>query len=221
MTLLRTSLAVGSNLVNWRTGSATHLTDAFLLAPLTVSTPAPAPPLARLAALAALILTWPVLLVALARGGGGPLFRTRQAVRSRQTGVSAAAGPGTPVIYRELPAFSGAWRRWPMLWKIVTGDFAWTGNPPLTPAEESELDGEFEHRWLSAPTGLFTAPETEGSQPPWDDTAKAHAALFAGRADAAWRRRILLHGLNSLLTGTPDPASPPSAAPGPDTAVPP
>lgn len=208
MTLLRTSLAVGSHLVNWRTGSATHLTDAFLLAPLTISAPAQAPPPARLAALAALILTWPVLLVALVRGKtSGPLFQEKLAVPSRRLG---SGPPGEPVRYRELNAFAGPWRRWPMLWRIVTGDFAWTGNPPLTPAEEAELDGEFELRWLSAPTGLFTAPETEGSQPPWDDTAKAHAALFAGRADAAWRRRILLHGLKSLLR----PSGPGGAADG-------
>ncbi|MES2705516.1 MAG: hypothetical protein V4726_02825 [Verrucomicrobiota bacterium] len=204
MTLLRNSLAMGSHLLNWRTGSATHLTDAFLLAPLAAAAPAPASPPARAAALAVLLLTWPVLILAAVKGG--PLFRTALAARGRRL----HGPPGNPVRYGEIAAFTSLWRRWPMLWNIVTGDFAWTGNPPLTPEEAAGLSGEFELRWLTAPTGIFTAPETEGSLPPWDDTAKAHAALFAGRADAAWRRRILLHGLQSLLRRP--------ASPGPETA---
>lgn len=206
MTLLRESLAMGSHLLNWRTGSATRLTDAFLLAPLAMAGSAPASWPARAAALAALLLTWPVLIPAVLKGG--PLFRRKLAARGGMPGV-----PRSNVPYLELAAIRSLWRRWPMLWRIVTGEFAWTGNPPLSPGEAEGLSGEFELRWLNAPIGLFTAPEAEGSLPPWDDTAKAHAALFAGRADAGWRRRILAHGLQSLLSGSR--STPPETASAP------
>ncbi|MDB6134772.1 MAG: Nucleotidyl transferase [Verrucomicrobiales bacterium] len=210
MTLLKTSLAMGSHLLNWRTGSVTHLTDTFLLAPLTRSpTPSSSIP-GRVAALLILLCTWPaVLLLAVVRGGS--LFHRALAAPTRQPAGTRIAPQGNPVPYREIASFTTLWRRWPMLWNVVAGEFAWIGNPPLTPQEAGSLEGEFERRWLEAPTGLFTAPEAEGSFPPWDDTAKAHAALFAGCADAAWRRRILIHSLRMLFLGQPGIPSPASA----------
>lgn len=61
---------------------------------------------------------------------------------------------------------------------MVTGHFSWTGNPPLSPEEAGLLEGEFERLWLQAGPGIFTAPEAEGCAAPWDDSARAHAALF-------------------------------------------
>ena len=62
------------------------------------------------------------------------------------------------------------------------------------------MQGEFERLWLSAAPGIFTAPEAEGCAAPWDDAARAHAALFACQATSAWRSRILRHGLQHLFS---------------------
>ncbi len=166
----------------------------------------------RAAAVAALLLTWPVLpvaaLVSLLRGR--PLWETG-------TAVLPAEFPGRRrgrTAYRSLAAWENVWSRWPRIWNVALGEFAWTGNPPLTPAEAEGLTGEFENLWLSIPPGVFTAPEAEGAAPPWDDGAKAHAALFACGSDAAWRRRVVLRGLFPRHAKAPTPAvPPPSSAP--------
>jgi hypothetical protein len=188
---LGNSVAEGPVLVNWRNGSMTRLTDAFLLSRLDPPQQALSSPIGRVIALLVMILTFPLVLIALC---GRPWRIARVAV--------LPSGPGEPprtVTYHEMPALPGNLRRWPCLWCVVTGDFAWTGNPPLSPEEAEALEGEFENLWLLAGPGIFTAPEAEGCDAPWDDGARAHAALFASQPTTAWKRKILTQGLKRLF----------------------
>jgi hypothetical protein len=196
MTHLAGSIACGSALANWSNGSIIRLTDAFLLSPLDVGREVASGSVSRVLAAVALAITSPLLLLAvvLAPVRGKPWWISRRAV--------VLGAPGMPlqmVTYHECPALPWAWSRWPRLWRIVTGHFSWTGNPPISPAEADGLELEFERLWLHAPPALFTAPEAEGCAEPWDDEAKAHAALFATAPTFAWRKRILCCGLRSLL----------------------
>lgn len=191
MTHLGDSVAAGPVLVNWRNGSSTRLTDAFLLSRLDPPQEALSTPAGRLIALLVIILTSPLPLIALFHR---PWRIKREAV--------LPSGPGEPmrtVNYHEMPGLPGSLRRWPQLWRVVTGHFAWTGNPPLTLEEAGLLESEFERLWLQAGPGIFTAPEAEDSTAPWDDGARAHAALFACQPTAAWRWKILSKGLKTLL----------------------
>jgi len=192
MTHLGDSVAAGPVLVNWRNGSLTRITDTFLLSRLDPPQDALSSPIGRLIALLVMILTSPLFLLAL----------FHRPWRIEQVAV-LPSGPGDPirtVTYHEMPGLPGKFRRWPYLWRVVTGHFSWTGNPPLTPEEAGLLDGEFERLWLQAGPGIFTAPEAEGCVPPWDDGARAHAALFACQPTAGWRRKILTQGLKRFLT---------------------
>lgn len=195
MTLLRDSVANGAALLNWKNGALTHFTDAFLLSPLDHPHESATSLPARLLALAVLILTSPVLLPAalLSLLKRQPFLTTHTAVLPHDPGLAQRV-----VTWQEIPSLPGVLRRWPTLWRIFTGHFAWTGNPPLTPEEATQLDGEFEQLWLHTAPGLFTAPEAEGCRPPWDDTARAHAALFACQPTASWRWKTIRHGLTSL-----------------------
>lgn len=192
MTHLGDSVATGPVLVNWRSGSLTRLTDAFLLSRLDPPQEALSSPVGRMSALLVIALTLPLPVLALLRR---PWRVERVAV--------LPSGPGEPlrtVTYHEMPALPGLLRRWPFLWRVVTGHFVWTGNPPLTPEQAGSLEGEFERLWLHAGPGIFTAPEAEGCAAPWEDAARAHAALFACQPTAAWRRKILVNGLKRLFT---------------------
>lgn len=192
MTHLGDSMAAGPVLVNWRNGSLTRLTDAFLLSRLDPPQEALSSPIGRSLALLILILTTPLLLLAIF---GRPWRIERVAV--------LPSDPGDPlrtIAYHEMPALPGKLKRWPYLWRVVTGHFSWTGNPPLTPEEAKLLDGEFERLWLQSGPGLFTAPEAEGCTIPWDDTARAHAALFTCQPTTGWKKKILSQGMKTLLT---------------------
>lgn len=192
MTHLAESVAAGPVLVNWRNGSQTRLTDAFLLSRLDPPQESLSSPFGRVLALLAMALTLPLLLIA---------FR-RRPWRIERVAV-LPVGPGEPlrtIVYHEMPGLPGLWKRWPRLWRVVTGHFVWTGNPPLTPQEAAALDNEFEQLWLQAGPGVFTAPEAEGCTRPWDDSARAHAALFACQPTTAWKRRILASGLKTIFS---------------------
>jgi hypothetical protein len=191
MTHLGDSIAAGAVLVNWRNGSLTRLTDAFLLSRLDPPQEALSSMFGRLSALLVMILTAPLAVLA--------LFHRPWCVA--KTAV-LPSGPGEPlrtVTYHEMPGLSGRLQRWPYLWRIVTGHFAWIGNPPLTPDAAALLEGEFERLWLHAGPGIFTAPEAEGCTAPWDESAQAHAALFACQPTTTWRKKILIQGLKRLL----------------------
>ncbi|GAA5482027.1 hypothetical protein [Haloferula sargassicola] len=210
MTHLARSIAAGPVLANWSNGSVTRLTDAFLLSRLDPVREAAASPFGRLLALGAMLLTFWVPLLALLLAP----IRRRPWREFRQATLKAGPGePLRPLWYAEFPALPGGWKRWPRLCRVVTGHFSWTGNPPIEAIQAAQLVTEFERLWLQVPPAVFTAPEAEGCAEPWDDEARAHAALFASRPTFAWRWRILRHGLTSLFlihsphtTCTPNPA---------------
>ncbi len=203
LTHLHESIALGATLVNWRNGSCVKLADAFLLSRLDPPHEAATSVAFRLLAAFVMFVTSPLLLLAAVRSWVKklPVVRSHVAVLP-----SAPSHPQRHVTWHELPGMPDPWRRWPRLWSIVRGHFAWTGNPPLSPAEAAALEGEFERLWLNAAPGFFTAPEAEGSLPPWDDAARAHAALFACKPTFEWCLRIVRHGLRSLFSNRSQPA---------------
>lgn len=198
---LNESIAAGSALMKWSNGSLTFLRDAFMLSPLDPPHEAATSLPARALAFGVLLFFLPIFLlgavVAFLRQK--PLFIQKMAVLPGEPGMTQRV-----IDYQELntvlPTFllPGTAHRLPRLWRIATGHFAWTGNPPLTPEEAKELDGEFEQLWLHTAPGLFTAPEAEGCTVPWDDAARVHAALFACQPTASWSWKIIRHGLTPI-----------------------
>ena len=190
LTQVRNSLVWADGLLDHASGSFAEITDAFLLGDLrgehgfarSSSWPG------RLAALMAIILTSPVLLVALLKNRrGDDLFLKKRAVIP--TAVTRTASL-REMNYHELNGVAGWWRRWPQLWSIVRGDFTWVGNRPLTRAQATELETEFEQLWLFAPVGLISLADTlEGAKS--DDAERAHASFYAVQSAGRLDRKIL------------------------------
>ena len=176
MTEVRNSFAWGAELLNIDSGSVVTVPDRFLLS---TAGPPPVMPVVSLPArlLAAIIaaLTSPVVAVAWwrNRNTNQPLFARCEFVRS---GGMGGRGAG---FCRELPAFRGWWRRWPQLWNVARGEFAWVGNRPLTQAQAAELRGDFERLWLAAPTGLFSLADAVGCRETLTEETRVHASFFA------------------------------------------
>lgn len=184
-TEVRRSLAWGSRLQNWENGSTTTVPDRFLLDDLTEGahgSPGPGLP-ARAAALVALMLTAPLVVLAWIRHrrADGPLLRTKQAVQA----PLPADGRTVVITYRELAGMQGIGRRWPELWEIVRGRFTWVGNRPLSPEQAATLRDDFERLWLSVPSGLISLAELEGWGDPMDIQTRVHSSFYAARHD--WR----------------------------------
>lgn len=190
MTELRESLAWGRSLFKWSTGSLTEVTDGFLLGELgsqrAHKRPTSIP--GRLAALLALFLCSPLALVAgLRRRAGEPWLISRQAVRAPIRDAQCLE----TCIYHELAGLPAPWRRWPELWRIARGDFAWVGNRPLTREQAADLQNDFERLWLAVPTGLVSLGDAEQSGDAFGDEARAHASFYAVRNDRWSDLRIL------------------------------
>jgi hypothetical protein len=196
MTHMKDSVARGGSLLNWRNGSCVEIVDSFLMSPMRGSAAGRTNLLSRFLALLVLALTWPVVLWAGLKAifGRKPFWEQREAVIP-----SRGAGRRRVIEFREFGSIQNGLRRWPRLWRIVTGHFGWTGNPPLTPIEVAELEGDFERLWVDVSPGFFTAPEGEGCVAPWDDEARAHASLFVCHPTPAWRWRIIRRGVRSLI----------------------
>ena len=191
LTQIRNSLAWANGLLNYTNGSFMEIVDAFLLGDLQGEHGfvAKSPWLGRLAALVALGLTSPVLLVAGVKNGGTKnLFLKRRAVVP--TAVTNAKLL-REIDYFELNRLRGKWRRWPQLWDIVRGKLTWVGNRPLTRAQALQLETEFEQLWLAAPVGLFSLADTFGGADEFDDEARAHSSFYAVRANEKLDRQIL------------------------------
>jgi hypothetical protein len=157
----------------------TEVTDHFLLGEMgPPRRPATSHLLARGAALLVPGLTSPLVVAAWCKnaGSGAPLFLRKIAMRS---GSRAARQVGDTVVYYELAGLRGKGRRWPQLWAIARGQFAWIGNRPLAPPEAARLDGEFDGLWLAAPTGLFSLADTLGDPDEVSDATRAHASFYA------------------------------------------
>jgi hypothetical protein len=178
-TEVRQCFAWGSELLNWSRGSQTHVPDPFLLSALSQHREAKATGVfARLVALLIFLITWPVGFAAILRSfwSGQPAFRACRAIRPHLTGTE---GRDTEIRYYEL-AGAGPWlKRWPQLWKIVRGEFAWVGNRPLTRAQADLLTNDFERLWLGTPIGLFSLPDAQGCVDLLSDETRAHASFYS------------------------------------------
>jgi hypothetical protein len=179
-TEVRQSFAWGSELLNWNSGSRTQVPDRFLLCALAEhrSEVKATGVLARLAALLIFLITWPVGFAAILRSfwSNQPAFRACRAVRPQLAGCE---GRDAEIRYYEL-AGAGPWlKRWPQLWKIVRGEFAWVGNRPLTRAQAGVLTNDFERLWLGAPIGLFSLADAQGCLDFLADESRAHASFYS------------------------------------------
>jgi hypothetical protein len=184
---LRHSLALGARLINWRNGSFLMVPDDFLLSGFKRPKPLRAGSswFGRLAALMLLQLTVPVGLYGMLKSSilGLPAFRAREAVLPWSHELPEQE-PRT-VTYFEMNSTNKFMRRWPQLWNVACGEFAWVGNRPLSPKIAPQLNSDFERLWLNAPLGLVSLGDVEGSFDRFDEAARAHAAFYATRAD--WR----------------------------------
>src|SRR5262249_16371854 len=186
LTELKHSLAPGSVLVDWESGSSTRVPDSFLLCALNDR---PVPTLTgrwpgRLMGALIILLTLPLAFYAVLKAWlrGMRALRPRIAVRPH----SAIGSPAIDgLIYHEFTAVNGSLQRWPQLWKVVRGEFGWVGNRPLSPAAAVSLSNDFERLWLKAPIGLFSLADAEACREPFNHEARAHASLYAVCAN--WR----------------------------------
>lgn len=199
---VRNSMAWGNQLLNRETESLAVITDAFLLSDLSQKKfGKPGNLITRILALAALLLTSPVLLYAWVqtRCSGQSLFSVKRAVKA----PISLSGPIVETIpWRSLNGVSGLWSRWPVLWSIVLGDFNWVGNGPLTLEQTAELQGDFERLWLTVPPGLISLADAEGCARAFSDEARAHAAFYASnpgsiRSDLTLLSRAFLRSTNA------------------------
>ena len=186
LTELNNSLAWGSTLINWRSGSRTTVPDAFLMCSLGQRKRRQQASNWFGRGLAALLMlaTSPaaVFLVLLAKLRNQPSLRELVAVRPQ---LSPSAAPMETVRYYELANACGWLRCWPQLGNIVRGEFAWVGNRPLGPAEVAQLASEFDRLWLAAPIGLISLADAEGVTGTFTDEARACASFYA--VSANWR----------------------------------
>lgn len=176
---LRNSLAWGGSLLNWTTGSQTEVTDAFLLADISMRAKHRNGSLiTRAAALFALLISLPVFLFATLRC---LLTRQRILVRHRCVPTPMVGDQAAPrsVIHYELNGVGGMWRRLPELWNVALGQFHWVGNRPLTPGQADAMTSEFERLWLAVPSGIFSLSDVEDCSDAYGDTSLAQAAFYA------------------------------------------
>jgi hypothetical protein len=186
LTELQNSLAFGRTLINWQTDSHIKVPDPFLLCSLNEarSSIRLSAWIGRCAALLTLSLTLPLALVAILKSKlrGRPALRPLVAVRP---GTSELRVPGDTLIYYELAGAGGWLRRWPQLWQVARGEFAWVGNRPLNPGQAARLSNDFERLWLAAAIGLISLADAESCPECFSDEARAHASFYA--AGANWR----------------------------------
>ena len=189
LTQVKNSLAWADGLLNHTNGSFAEIVDIFLLGDLQGEHgfARSSPWYGQLAALILLVLSSPILLLAWWKNRGiKNLFLKKRAVVPTAVGTASLR----EMDYAELNSFRGKWRRWPQLWSITHGDFTWVGNRPLTRAQATQLETEFEQLWLAAPIGMFSLADTFGDGE-FDDAARAHASFYAVHASARVDRDIL------------------------------
>jgi hypothetical protein len=182
LTQVKDSLALGDTLVNLRTNSITKIPDAFLLCALK-SRHVPACSgsfFARASALFVLVLSLPFALVTILKAK----YQGHRALRPRRAAVPQGAPENSSsIVYFEFANANGWWKRWPQLWNVARGEFAWIGNRPLTPIEAGKLSNDFERLWLAAPVGLISQADAEGCTDNSSDEARAHASFYAAQAN--------------------------------------
>jgi Bacterial sugar transferase len=200
------SLASGSSLMNWRSGSQTEIRDAFLLADISMRhAHANSGMLGRAFALLSLLLSLPVFLYASIKTflSGEQLLILK---RSLPAPLVGSATTHRRVNHYELNGVSGLWRRLPELWNVFRGEFRWVGNRPLTVQQAEALVSEFERLWLSVPSGVFSLSDVEGPADAYGDTALAQSAFYATSRTRRDDASILVRALFRLLAPTePEP----------------
>jgi hypothetical protein len=183
LTEVNASLAWGNMLVRWNGASCTKVTDSFLLSSLAeqrqprrfVSLTG------RLAAACTMLLAAPFAALAALKAmwDDQPVLAPKMAVKPQLDGV---ARPVETLLYYELGCGHQWLRRWPQLWNVIRGEFAWVGNRPLNPTEAQALASDFERLWLAAPIGLVSLADAEACADMLGDDARAHATYYAARA---------------------------------------
>jgi hypothetical protein len=199
-TSLDHSLAYGNTLIDWQSGSCLCVPDPFLLCGLgdRERKPGPTAWCGRLAAVLTMLLTSPLAAGAILRSNlrKERAFHPRTAVRPTR---ALRRPPEERFTYFELAGARGWLRRWPQLWSIVQGDLAWVGNRPLSPGDAAQLANDFERLWLTAPAGLFSLADVEGSGEALNEETCAHASYYAVRANARLNGSILARALFQAL----------------------
>ncbi|MEW6304975.1 MAG: hypothetical protein AB1705_15985 [Verrucomicrobiota bacterium] len=205
LTEIRDSIANGNTLVSWKLDSCIKVPDAFLLCAMSQRRAAlrPMALASRLCAALVMALTLPVGLAVILWSAlhGQRAFRPRLATRPRASRV--ASMPNETFIYYELTGASGWLSRWPQLWSIVRGDFAWIGNRPLSPDQAFWLANDFERLWLAAPVGLISLADAEACGELLSDEGRAHASFYAARANWQMDLAIFARALFRLVAGIP------------------
>jgi len=192
-TEVKHSVALGRALINWQNGSCTYVPDAFLLSPLDerVVRTGTGRWLGRATAVAVMLLTLPcafyAVLMAWLRGARS--LRALAAVRPSPASSSTAV---EVLTYHEFTAVAGWLKRWPQLWKVARGEFAWVGNRPLSPAAAVTLTSHFDRLWLKAPIGLISLADAEACAELLGQEARVLASFYAMRAN--WRLDLSILG---------------------------
>jgi len=147
-----------------------------------------------------LLITWPVGFAAILRSllSNQPAFRSCRAVHPLLGGSDPRA---SEITYYEL-THAGPWiKRWPQLWNIFKGEFAWVGNRPLTRAQASLLSTDFERLWLQAPVGLVSLSDVRGCIDSLSDESRAHASFYAVQHHWRLDLAILSGALSQAIFG--------------------
>ncbi|MDQ6630709.1 MAG: sugar transferase [Verrucomicrobiota bacterium] len=186
LTTINQSLAIGNILINWANNSSIKIPDAFLMSPLKKPEARlrPVSALARAAALLGMMATFPLVYFWVMYS----YFRGRRRVQKR---TALQPQTGRTITYYEFCHGHNYWKRWPQLWNIVKGEFAWVGNRPLTPLDAEELCNDFERLWLAAPIGLISQADAVGCQERFSDEARAHASFYAVQSSRRQDAQIL------------------------------
>ncbi len=202
-TELHHSIACGSTLINWKMDSAIKISDAFLLCSLAATQRAfqPIGPLSRVTAFWALLVTAPLALFPILRQRlrGRRAFRPLLAVRPQLRGTLPVTGD--TMVYYELRNTRGWLRRWPQLWSIVRGQFAWVGNRPLSPKQAGRLRNESERLWLTTRLGLLCLADTEAGCDLCHEESRAHATYYAVHANWRLDWKIFLRAVFLFIFG--------------------
>ena len=181
---VKNSLAQGSTVVSWMTGSCLRVPDAFFLCSLDArrfATPTSSW-IGRGLAAAAMLVTLPIaaaiMLLSFLRGES-PLI-LRLGVRPQR---NTRAGAIQTFPYYELACGNNWLRRWPQFWSVVRGDLTWVGNRPLRPTQVLALANDFERLWLTAPVGLVSLADAHNCPAEMNDECCAHASYYAVNAN--------------------------------------
>jgi acetyltransferase-like isoleucine patch superfamily enzyme len=205
LTDVRNSIALGSTLINWKLNSSIKIPERYLLCSLARPqfTLRPVSAVSRVVAAIVMLFTLPFALYPIVRQllRGRPVFRSQMAVRPRPTNNTGL--PGELIVYHEFANTRGWLRRWPQLWKIIRGQFAWVGNRPLSPRQAVALTNEFERLWLTTRVGLLSLADTQGVPDALNSEARAHASYYAVRASRFLDAKIFAGAMFVFAFGLP------------------